>query len=127
MLMLPMSEVVEQGRLGSFHNLPTTVPLAALREDRSIVIGATGRDPVRFRLVARTSMGVGRKAGGRSPGFIDTVLDLLTSFYESVVQEVSPWQPRAPKLKREPAASVSVEDTDAIPPSPEVSSTPTES
>lgn len=98
--------------------LPITIPLAALREDRSKAMDVQGRDPARFRLVARTSMGVGRKAGGRSPGFIDTVLGLLTSFYESVVQNISPWQPKAPKVKREPAVVVSVVETDAIPPSP---------
>lgn len=49
---------------------------------------------------------------------IDTVLHLLTSFYESVVQDISPWQPKAPKLKRERAIVVFVEETDAIPPSP---------
>lgn len=97
---------------------PITVPLTTLRDDRSAAIDAQGRDPARFRLVARTSMGVGRKAGGRSPGFIDTVLGLLTSFYESVVQDISPWQPKAPKLKREPTVVVSVVETDAIPPSP---------
>jgi hypothetical protein len=71
-------------------------------------------------------MGQGRKAGGRSPGFIDTVLDLLTTFYETVVQPISPWQRKAPKLKREPALEVSVEATDAIPPSPAVDGSPAE-
>lgn len=106
--------------------MPTTVTLATLRDDRSAVIDAQGRDPVRFRLVARKAMGQGRKAGGRSPGFIDTVLDLLTSFYESVVQPISPWQRKAPKLKRETAVAVSVEATDAIPPSPAVEPAPSE-
>ena len=97
---------------------PVTVPLSALREDRMAAIDAQGREPTRFRLVARRPMGVGRKAGGKSPGFIDTVLGLLTNFYESVVQVISPWQPKAPKLKRDAAVEVSVEETDAIPPSP---------
>ena len=98
--------------------MPTTVALARLREDRSAARDDQDRDPVRFRLVARRAMGQGRKAGGRSPGFIDSVLDLLTSFYESVVQPISPWQRKAPKIKREPAVVVSVQETDAIPPSP---------
>jgi hypothetical protein len=98
--------------------VPTTMTLAVLRDDRSAAIDDEGRYPVRFRLVARRAMGQGRKAGGRSPGFIDTVLDLLTIFYESVVQPISPWQRKAPKLKREPTLVVSVEETDPIPPSP---------
>jgi hypothetical protein len=106
--------------------LPTTVTLATLRDDRAAVLNEQGRDPVRFHLIARTSMGQGRKAGGRSPGFIDTVLDLLTTFYETVVQPISPWQRKAPKLKREPALEVSVEATDAIPPSPAVDGSPAE-
>ena len=104
--------------------MPTTVTMATLRADRSAVIDQQGRDPVRFHLVARTAMGQGRKAGGRSPGFIDTVLDLVTSFYESVVQPISPWQRKAPKLKREGGVEVSVEATDAIPPSPAVEGPP---
>lgn len=103
---------------------PVTVPLSTLRDDRFAALDAQGREPTRFRLVARRAMGAGRKAGGKSPGFIDTVLDILTSFYESVVQVISPWQPKAPKLKREPAVVVSVEETDAIPPSPPMEPVP---
>jgi hypothetical protein len=79
----------------------TTTTLASLREDRAIVIDSQGRDPARFRITARTPMGVGRKAGTRSPGFIDSFLGLLTDFYAGVVQNITAWQPKAPQLKRE--------------------------
>jgi hypothetical protein len=45
-------------------------------------------------------MGMGRKPGTRSPGFIESILDLVESFYGGVVQQITPWQPPAPKLKQ---------------------------
>jgi hypothetical protein len=45
-------------------------------------------------------MGTVRKSGGKRPGFIDSMLSLITSFYEGVVQDIDPWQPSAPKIKR---------------------------
>lgn len=107
---------------------PSMATLAAVREDRSTVIDAQGRDPARFRIVARASMGQGRKAGTKSPGFIDSVLGLLTSFYESVVQEVTRWQPRAPQIKREKVEdALPTERHDPIPPSPDLGAADVES
>jgi hypothetical protein len=97
----------------------TATTLASVRDDRGTVIDSQGREPGRFRIIARAPMGLGRKAGTRSPGFIDSVLGLLTDFYASVVQNITAWQPKAPQLKREligegaPTAS-----HDAVPPSP---------
>src|SRR5690606_16153999 len=49
---------------------------------------------------------VARKAGRKSPGFIDSVRNLITDFYGTVVQDLTPWTPKAPKIVRhtEPAA-----------------------
>jgi hypothetical protein len=58
-------------------------------------------------------MGVARKAGGRTPGFVDSILALVDQFYEGVVQNVTAWQPPAPK--RQPtAAPEPSDDSDVI-------------
>lgn len=43
-------------------------------------------------------------AGGKTPGFVDSVIDLLDRFYGSVVQGITPWVPKAPRLpaKKDP-------------------------
>lgn len=48
----------------------------------------------------RAEVGMAREATTRSPGFIATVLELVENFYGSVVQQITPWQPPAPKLKQ---------------------------
>jgi hypothetical protein len=97
----------------------TTTTLASVREDRAVVIDSQGRDPARFRVTARTPMGLGRKAGTRSPGFIDSFLGLLTDFYASVVQNIAAWQPKAPQLKREVTQEAApTAEHDPVPPSP---------
>lgn len=97
----------------------TATTLASLREDRAAVVDSQGREPARFRIIARAPMGQGRKAGTRSPGFIDSFLGLLTDFYASVVQNITAWQPKAPQLKRELVAEgVPTASHDAVPPSP---------
>jgi hypothetical protein len=64
-------------------------------------------------------MGLGRKAGTRSPGFIDSFLGLLTDFYASVVQNIAAWQPKAPQLKREVTQEAApTAEHDPVPPSP---------
>jgi hypothetical protein len=79
---------------------PTTTTLAALRDDKDLLLGPEKRDPARFRLVLSREMGLGRKTGKSSPGFIDSVLGLVTQFYGTVVQDLVPWSPRAPKITR---------------------------
>jgi hypothetical protein len=46
----------------------------------------------------RTEMGLGRKAGTRSPGFVTTVLNLINVYYGAVLQAITPWQPPAPRI-----------------------------
>lgn len=87
----------------------TTCSLAAAREDRQAALGHEPRDPARFRVVMRVPMGAARKAGGKTAGFIDSVLDLLDRFYGEVVQTITPWTPPAPKMQR-PAQAPTPED-----------------
>ena len=84
----------------------TTATLGQTREDRYALLDDDHKDPFRFKITMRSEMGMGRKSGSRSPGFITTVLDLVERFYGEVVQQISPWQPPAPKLKQVKAAEV---------------------
>lgn len=104
---------------------PNTSTLAQAREDRDALIGDDKREPTRFRLVRTVEMGSGRKTGKKSPGFIDSILNLIESFYGSVVQMITPWTPKAPKISAPPSMAASVDDDeeddepiDNPPPSP---------
>lgn len=90
---------------------PTTAALAALREDRDALLGDEKRDPTRFRLSLTRDMGLARKTGKKSPGFIDSVLQIITDFYGTVVQDLTPWSPKAPKITRAAPAP----EPDALP------------
>lgn len=78
----------------------TAATLEQTREDRYAPLGDDHKEPFRFRVVMRAEMGMGRKTGTQTTGFITTVLNLLQDFYGSVVQQITPWQPPAPKLKQ---------------------------
>ena len=67
-----------------------------IRDDRTALL-ADSKEPARLRVVLRGPMGVARKAGSRSPGFVDSVLGLVDEFYGCIVQNVTPWQAPAPK------------------------------
>lgn len=70
----------------------------------------TSEDPPRFRLMRTVEMGAGRKTGRKSPGFIDSILNVVDSFYGSVVQTITPWAPKAPKISAQPSMPASVDD-----------------
>ena len=91
---------------------PFRVAVADLAESRSLLLGEERRDPAKFNISLTVDMGLGRSRGRKSPGFIDSVLALVSDFYENVVQDITPWVPRAPKITR----SGSVADTDPHPP-----------
>lgn len=78
----------------------TAASLANLREDRDALFGEDKRSPAKFRIVQRSPMGATRKAGGKNPGFIDSVLGAIDTFYGTVVQAITPWTPPTPKIKR---------------------------
>lgn len=89
---------------------PYSAALAQVIEDKSILLGEEKREPTRFRIVMTTEMGAGRKTGKKSPGFIDSILGLIETFYGSVVQMITPWTPKAPKITAPPAMAASVDD-----------------
>jgi hypothetical protein len=77
-----------------------TATLGQVLEDRQALIDDSKREAFKFRIAWRRDMGMSRKSGGKNPGFIDTVLGLIDSFYGEVVQTITPWVPPAPKIKR---------------------------
>ncbi|MEQ8717697.1 MAG: hypothetical protein RIE08_08805 [Acidimicrobiales bacterium] len=70
------------------------------RDDKDLLIGDDKKEPHRFRLVMTREMGVGRKTGKKTAGFIDSVLDLITDFYGTVARNLTRWTPPAPKITR---------------------------
>lgn len=79
---------------------PTTAGIGSVLEDRHELLGEDKREAFKFRVVWRRDMGKSRKSGGKNPGFIDTVLGLIDAFCGQVVQNITPWVPPAPKIKR---------------------------
>ncbi len=116
----------------------TSATLGEVREDRLQALGDDSREPARFRLVQRVPMGLGRRTGKKNPGFIDSVLNAIDSFYGDVVQTLTPWQPPTPKIKRpaqlqpepeQPAGDPTNSPDGGLPttftPTPQASSSPT--
>lgn len=77
---------------------PIVATLGAVRESRELLDDPEGREILRFRLILRSDAGSARAAGGKTPGFVDSVIDLLDRFYGTVVQGITPWVPKAPRL-----------------------------
>lgn len=75
--------------------------LGKVREDSAVLVTDPKKDIRSFRVALSVPMGAKRGRGRGS--FIDSVLDLVDSFYGDVVQHLKAWSPAAPKL-REPVA-----------------------
>jgi hypothetical protein len=89
---------------------PYVATLSQAVENRDLLLGEDKREPTRFRLTLTQEMGAGRKTSGRKPGFIDSILNLVETLYGSVVQNLAPWAPKAPKISAPPAVAASVDD-----------------
>jgi hypothetical protein len=73
-------------------------PLASIAEDPSILLREDKKDPYRFRVIARSELGQNRRSG-KSPGFVQSVINAIESFYGDVLQDMAAYQPPAPKLR----------------------------
>ena len=87
----------------------TVALLDAAREDPLVLLDEDRRKPARFVLTDRCDMGLGRRAG-RKPGFIESVLAAIKGFYETALQEIVPYQERAPRL-RAPSGTTRADET----------------
>lgn len=77
----------------------TAATLGKARDDRQAPLDDARTPPYRFKVILGSEMGLSRKARARHPGFIESVLSLINSFYGDVVQHITPWQPPTPKLE----------------------------
>ena len=77
---------------------PVTSTLRSALEDPYCLV-PEANDISRFRLTYRTEMGQSRKAGGKNPGFIDSVVGVVERLYGDVAQHITPWVPSAPQVK----------------------------
>jgi hypothetical protein len=85
--------------------------LRAAREDQQLLVDPSGKDASRFRLIARSEMGLGRKNGKRA-GFVRSVSDAVESFYGDILQNLTAYQVRAPQLKQ---TTVVISDEPSLP------------
>ncbi len=88
---------------------PTTASLDTVREDRDVLC-AGGKEPHKFVVALRAEMGMNRTDGGKRAGFVESVLGLVNTFYEQVLENLTPWQPSAPKTSKKPAIDVDVDE-----------------
>lgn len=74
-----------------------SAPLGAIRDDPNVVLPDRTREIRSFRLSLRRDAGLNRQAGRGS--FIESVLGSVKTFYGDVLQQLTAWKPRAPKLR----------------------------
>jgi hypothetical protein len=74
-----------------------SAPLSAVLSDASAILPDRSREIRAFRLSLTRDMGLNRAAGRGS--FIDSVIGGVRLFYGEVLQHLSAWKPRAPKLR----------------------------
>jgi hypothetical protein len=93
----PANVTVEARVKGSSTTLPGL--LGTLREDPSPLVPDAAREIRGFRVSATHDLGMNRMAGRGS--FIDSVVDATTGYYRDVLQNLSAWRARPPKLRHE--------------------------
>ena len=74
-----------------------SAPLGQIRNDPTVVLPDRSREIRGFRLSLSRDLGLNRQAGRGS--FIDSVLAGVRTFYGEVLQQLTAWKPRAPKLR----------------------------
>ena len=79
--------------------VPISASLDAVRGDRGILLGDQKVEANRFVIKRHVAMPPNRRSTARKPGFVDGYMALLTELYEGVVQNLTAWQPPAPKRK----------------------------
>lgn len=78
----------------------TNAQLAAAREDPMKLVPSNNREIKEFRISLTRDLGLNRTAG--RGGFIDSVMGAVKVFYGEVLQNVTAWKPKAPKLPSPP-------------------------
>ena len=78
---------------------PLSATLESVRADRSrkVLLGEKKSEAHRFVVRLQEKIQMGRKASRHHPGFIEGYMTLITKFYDEVIQDLTAWQPPAPK------------------------------
>ncbi len=82
--------------------------LASAREDPTLLVPANGREIREFRISLTRDLGLNRAAG--RGGFIDSVIGAVKLFYGEVLQNVTAWKPRAPRLPQSSKVATDLPD-----------------
>ena len=91
-----------------------SAPLGQIRTDPATVLPDRTREIRGFRLSLSRDLGLNRQAGRGS--FIDSVLAGVRTFYGEVLQQLTAWKPKAPRLRQMegPIEQASVEIAEPI-------------
>lgn len=92
--------------------------LSDVRDEPSLLVHDPKKDLRKFRLTASAQLGSGRKVGKNS--FIVSVLEMVDSFYEDVMQNITAWTPKSPKMPTGGKSSLESAGIDVRPPKSEV-------
>jgi len=92
----PKSLVVEAYRSGS--RTPISASLEEVLYDLSVLLDEERNDINKFRVTLYSPAGKSRRSTGKSIGFTDSVDNAIDIFYATIMQQISPWVPSAPKL-----------------------------
>lgn len=92
--------------------------LTAIRENPAVLVPDKGREIRAFRIAASSPLGTKRGTGRGA--FIDSVLASIDGFYETVVQNLRAWSPKAPQLPTAGKTAVASAGIDITPPPSEV-------
>ncbi|MCZ7630259.1 MAG: hypothetical protein M5U19_14960 [Microthrixaceae bacterium] len=92
--------------------------LTAIREDPAVLVPDKGREIRAFRIAASSPLGTKRGTGRGA--FIDSVLASIDGFYETAIQNLRAWSPKAPQLPTAGRTAVATAGIDVTPPSSDV-------
>lgn len=87
----------------------TSLMIGDVREDPMTLVLASDpkRDLVAFDIGITRDMGI---KGGKTKGsFVRSTMSQVSAFYGVVLQDIQPWQPKAPRLKEEPEPRLEAE------------------
>lgn len=82
----------------AYRPIPLAAPLAAVREEPSVIYPEAGKEIRGFGLSLSSNMGSKRDAGRGS--FVESVLTATETFYGEVLQNLRPWKAAPPRLKK---------------------------
>ncbi len=91
---------------------PRSATLGEALEDPTVLVADGQNDIAKFRIVRRSDAGQGGRTGGKKLGFIETVNRSIDSFYQLVLQQITPWVPPAPKVSRPPQIDTAPQPAD---------------